>query len=251
MSGGLVENRIHGDQITLSVCGPEGQPEVSAGAPLPAGSYDLVPWASVAVLPSDVELTTEELEDSFVEQRGTSATVRGEPVTVVVTGEADAETGRTRDEAGVVPAVAVPEPTCGQPAPTVAGAGDLQVEVVSDDPLTLGLRYDGPGRARGWLAAGAWQIAVRDGVVVGSNHIPIDMGAAVDLAYGPSIDVVDQDPFYSCAAGDYSTPLEAGEYLVYPALYVTVEDRVLPDGTVLPGEGGTWVIGEPFFRTLP
>lgn len=250
LSDGMVGSRIHGDQIVLSVCGPDGRPDVTAGMPLPAGTYDLLPWASVARLPADTVSTTADLEDAFVQERGTPATVRSEAVAVTVTGQSGTTTGRARDGAPSAPAGAVTEPLCGEPAPTVAGPGDLQVEVVSEEPLTWGLRYDGPGRARGWLAAGAWQFAVRDGVVVGSNHIPIDIGAEIDLAYGPSIDIVDQDPLYSCAAGDYSAPLEPGEYLVYPGLYVMLDDRVLPDGTVVPGEGGTWVIGEPITRTV-
>jgi hypothetical protein len=243
--------RTHGDRIGLTVCAAPDQPAVTAGAPLPAGTYTLLPWAEVASLSDgDAARAADQAGtfDDLVGSDGTLVTITGSGTTLTVTGSAEAVEVRPGDSRPVQEPAVVTEPQCGAPAPTPTPAGDLTL-TFDAATTTADLRYTGPGRARAVAYVYFSQWAVQDGVVVGGSWTETDGDVAVDLADGPGHVFSDTAELTACPA--YGTvPLPAGEYQVYAGVVLTVSDRVLPDGSIEPSGTSTWVISEPVTRTI-
>jgi hypothetical protein len=116
------EIHVSGDWLPLTVCGADGQPDVTAGAPLPAGDYTLVPWADVVDLDGAPVTHTAgawlPVADAVAASGAQPGTVVGEALTITVTG--DAEQVAPVPGAGGTPSTlpAAELPTCGDPLPT-------------------------------------------------------------------------------------------------------------------------------------
>jgi hypothetical protein len=248
----------HSDQIDLTVCAPDGQSAVTSGVPLPAATYDLVPWTEIRPLPWEEALDAANTTDSdaahaalaaIAERVTDSEIVRGDPISITITGTAERVVARPGDDRPLAVPAVVDELVCGDPAPVPAADGDLTLEVIDPEAPRFDLRYTGPGRARGWVFDFVSLWAVQDGVV--GTWYETEGGRDLDLAVGPGIRNTLVGDMTACPDQYGRTPLPAGEYQVYAAARVVMYDRVLPDGTVVNAGQPTFVVSEPWTVTVP
>jgi hypothetical protein len=228
------EFRWTADWLPLAVCAADGQPGVSAGAPLPAGEYQLVPWADVADLgDSEDALTTGPGQwlsaDEAVATVGTRATAVGAPVAFTVTGTA--ETVAPAPGSGAAPAALVPRdaPECSGPAPVPDPASPLVVDwqhagaVLAPADLAqteVTLRYGGGGRL-GFSLTAPWLVVSRDGVVVGEEPV-FEGDWRPLLATGTAVPITTSVSSIPSCDG---SPLPAGTYEVAVVVMVMPDDR--------------------------
>jgi hypothetical protein len=253
ITGSAAPSLTHSDRIELAVCDAPGRPTPAAGRPLPAGSYELHPWAEVATVPTDAGLQAYGDRDraaQLVESEGIPGTVLGPVTTLTVTDVADAVEARPGDRRPLLVPAPVAEPVCGGPAPSPSAAGDLVTTVVDPAAPALELRYTGPGRAAGWVFDFGYLWAVQDGVVVGGTWYETDGSRDFDLADGRGLIFTEVASLTRCPAYGHA-PLPPGDYQVYASTYVRVDERVLPDGTAVPGGAVTHVMSEPYPVTVP
>ncbi|WP_448630335.1 hypothetical protein [Cellulomonas soli] len=82
LDGGL-DVELHARLADLSIC-DAGQADVSVGHALPAGDYEVRPWARVSVLESADAAAVADLDDGefdqLVDEQGTARTVLGDPL---------------------------------------------------------------------------------------------------------------------------------------------------------------------------
>jgi hypothetical protein len=217
------------------VCAAEGQPDVTTGRPLPAGTYDVRPWAEIADLTSvdDGRLgyDPDRVRD-LAALPGVRVTAVGPATTVTITGAADVAQGHPGEARVLAPAAPVSRPGCGDPAPALSPEGDLTVAVVDPAVPVVDLRYSGPGRVLGsaFYAVSTW--VVQDGVVVGGTWYETDGGGRFDLADGPGMRFTEGAPPTRCP-DDGAGPLPPGDYQAYAGISVWGLSRILPDGTVV------------------
>lgn len=245
------------DWLPLEVCAPDGQPDVTAGAPLPAGTYELVPWSDVVHLGTSYDALPRDDTgvgvdvDAAIAALGEPRTATGPSSTLTVTGEARVMS--PAPGAGLEP-VAVPypeQPLCGDPAPEQDPASPLRL-TTSVDGATLrladltGVRtqltYTGGGRTD--LALGAvWMMVLDEGRVVAHSPIYYEAGSIVELGSGIPLEHTTAFlPPGACTPGDvvYTADGEVapGTYDVLLAFEVL---PLAPDGSAL---GWTSVVGE-------
>jgi hypothetical protein len=232
MRGGFQgESEVSIDWLSLAVCAPENQPQVSAGAPLPAGEYELLPWSDVISLGTDDgRLRSDggsylDLADAIAAY-GTPVTAVGTTVSVTVAGEADVldPVPGTGSEQTVLPSPALP--VCGEPAPRLDPANPLElvtdlpavVEVTDLADFSAQLQYRGGGHAS--FAPGAvWAMVLSEGRVVGQSPIYYEASEHLHLAPGIPLDRAGRiEQLGACTPGDvlYSAAgtLPAGTYEV-------------------------------------
>lgn len=233
-SGGedLPDPEVHesADWLTPAVCGPDGQPGVTAGAPLPAGDYTLVPWAEVIDL-DGARITDDAgdwlpVADAVAVSGAQPETVVGDGITITVTGEAEqvAPVPGAGGSPATLPTAELP--TCGDPLPSHLPGSPLRLDVpaagavvqVADLPtLDVRLTYGGDGR----LELGSTEVvpyAVRDGVVVGVP-MPGDGGWRMLLAQGIAAPVPSTGGPIACDSS--YEPLGPGTYDLVLAVKVT------------------------------
>lgn len=245
------------DWLPLTVCAADGHPDVSAGAALPAGDYELVPWAEVVPLGSDEKVLTDAAGrarplDDLVAAAPSRATAVGEAVTLTV---GDGST--TPDPvpgAGGAPATLPTEApvACGDPTPATAPGSPLRLEVTGPRSLTPDTRrsaaarlvYTGPGRVTGSYS-GLWAAVVRDGVVVAAPSFPYEGEADVRIASGLGVDATGVlDEWQPCDPA--GTPLAAGTY------QVVLMAGFMPDREYVPGtESWAFAYSEPLALVIP
>jgi hypothetical protein len=235
VSDSLNGSVTYSDRIELTVCAAEGQPDVTTGRPLPAGTYDVRPWAEIADLTSvdDGRLgyDPDRVRD-LAALPGVRVTAVGPATTVTITGAADVAQGHPGEARVLAPAAPVSRPGCGDPAPALSPEGDLTVAVVDPAVPVVDLRYSGPGRVLGsaFYAVSTW--VVQDGVVVGGTWYETDGGGRFDLADGPGMRFTEGAPPTRCP-DDGAGPLPPGDYQAYAGISVWGLSRILPDGTVV------------------
>jgi hypothetical protein len=234
-SGGedLPDPEIHesADWLVAAVCGPDGQPGVTAGAPLPAGDYTLVPWAEVIDL-DGARITDDAgdwlpVADAVAASGAQPETVVGDGIAITVTGEAE-QVAPAPGAGGAPTALPAAElPTCGDPLPSHLPGSPLRLDVpaagaavqVADLPtLDVRLTYGGDGR----LELGSTEVvpyAVRDGVVVGVP-VPGDGGWRMLLAQGIAAPVPSKGGGPIACDSSYE-PLGPGTYDLVLAVKVT------------------------------
>lgn len=258
--------------LGLTVCDDGGA--ATAGRPLPAGTYELRPWADVVTYDDREEAPPELSEESLTFEQavalgGTGATAVGEPTTVTVTGDAQAQLPLPGADVPLDRTTFAGPPACGAAAPAAPVRGamlDLQVEpaattLPSGSPLTATatVQYTGPGRLRvyGYDAIEYW--VVQGGVVVGTTVQANDAFSQLDLGAGAPLGfAADDRALTSCiddggfplSSGD---PLPAGAYTVYPAwIFSDPVARTATETVELPRPDGTYgvTLGTPFPVTL-
>ncbi|MDQ0375184.1 hypothetical protein [Cellulomonas humilata] len=260
--------------LELVVCDPgDGRP-ATVGRPLPAGTYELRPWASVVTY-DDLQEPPAELfqEPRTLDQAaalgGTRATAVGEPVTITVTGEAETQPPLPGSDVALDRTTFAATPACEGPAPVApvrSAMLDLQVfpaatVLAAGSPLhaTATVLYTGPGRFRafGYYAVEYW--VVRDGVVVGTTVQPNDAFSSMDLGAGAVLGFADAERVLTSCRTDGGSPLStgdplpAGEYTVYPAwIFTSPVVRTLSEVVELqgPDAGYSVTLGTPFPVTL-
>lgn len=253
------EFRWTADWLPLAVCAPDGQPGVSAGAPLPAGEYQLVPWSDVADLgDSEAALTTAPGEwlspEEAIAAVGTRATAVGEPVPLTITGTADGvDPVPGADAEPTDPPVGPALSLCGDPAPTADPTGSLVVEwpaagttiTLSEEGTTdAAVRYTGGGRL-GFSLTEPSLVVSRDGRVVGATAFSGEGGWRPLLASGTSV------PVTSWIGGltdcDYA-PLPPGTYDVVVVVSALPDER-----PVSPDQGDAWsrAVSAPATLVIP
>ncbi|GAA3817992.1 hypothetical protein [Cellulomonas soli] len=268
--GAGLEVEIHARAAQLSVC-DAGQQGVSVGHALPAGEYEVQPWARVSVLESSDATSLEALDDAgfdqLVRDQGSLRTVLGTPVPLLITGAADLPVQVPQPALDLTPAAAAP--ACGGPAPTAPGrAAGLSLALVPNAPpvgevgrevpvdAQAALIYDGPGQLRALLDLWVTYWIVQDGVVVGSTWVQTD-ASTVRLAMDGGVPhPLDANPLTLTAcseAGPSDVPLPAGTYTVYPSVW-TLSLQVHAAGRThdvqpLSSEPGM-VLGAPFTVTV-
>lgn len=224
---------VSADWLPLAVCGPDGQAGVSAGAPLPAGEYTLVPWAEVVDL-GDAQVTDAAgdwlpVADAVAASGAQPTTAVGDAVAFTVTGEAErvAPVPGAGGTPGALPLADLP--ACGVSTPAHEPGSPLRITspaagtvVRSTDLATLDVRitYDGGGR----LAVDTSFVVpyvVRDGVVVGIP-MPSDGGQRMLLAPGIATPLLTGVEPIACT-GEYE-PLPAGTYELVLAVKTTGTD---------------------------
>ncbi|VTR78626.1 class I SAM-dependent methyltransferase [Cellulomonas hominis] len=257
------EVRTTVDWLSLAVCDPDGQPEVSAGAPLPAGEYQLVPWADVAELgDSEDALRTPDGEWPTVEDMvatvGAPASAVGAATPFTVTGAATRVVpppGSTGTPTPVPTAAAAPE--CGGPAPVPdpanplvlrwaqAGARLTPADLVE---MEAPLRSTSAGRL-GFFIAQPWVAAVRDGRVVGVSELSWEGDGRLLLATDTSVTLTPSvTALHDCADPLRNLPLPTGSYDVILLVHVWPEEREADaDGGFTPGV----VVSEPATLVVP
>lgn len=245
------EFRWTADWLQLAVCSTDGRPVATPGAPLPAGEYQLVPWAEVVDLgSSEAAVATGPGEwlpvDEVIASVGSRATAVGTPVTFVVTGEA--ETVTPAPGSGTSPAELTGNafPECGGPAPAADPGSPLVVEwehgggVLAPAHLAetdLAVRYEGGGRF-GFSLTPPWLVVSRDGVVVGQNPV-FEGDWRLLLASRTAVPLVASlQEIPSCTAD----ALPAGTYAVAVAV------MVMPDE---PGAARPTLVSEPATLVVP
>ena len=185
--------------LGLTVCDPGDGGPTTVGRPLPAGTYELRPWAEVVTYDDLQEAPVEPFQDSLTFDQaaalgGTRATAVGEPVTVTVTGDAGSQSPLPGADVALDRTTFAGPPVCDAPTPAAPVRGamlDLQVApvattIASGAPLTAtaAVQYGGPGRLRlfGYYAIEYW--VVQDGVVVGTTVQANDAFSSLDLGAG-------------------------------------------------------------------
>ncbi|MGN8247364.1 hypothetical protein ACTHAM_001539 [Cellulomonas soli] len=264
--GGGLDIELHARLADLSIC-DAGQADASVGHALPAGDYEVRPWARVSVLESADAAAVAALDDSeldqLVEEQGTARTVLGEPLPLRITGAADRPTRAEEPALDLTPAAE--PPVCGGPAPTVpTSAAGLRLTLAPSGPVVglVGrevpvdaqavLAYDGPGALHAFLDLWVTYWVVQGGVVVGTTWVQTDastVGLSVD---GGATYLLDANALTLTActpAGPGDLPLPTGSYTVYPSVW-TLSLQVLADGQAHdvqpPGSGSRMLLGEPF-----
>lgn len=243
--------------LPLAVCTPDGQPDVSGGAPLPAGSYELLPWTGLTDLGTDdAPLRTDAgawIDAEVAASLGTPATAVGPATSFTITGTATTVT--PPPGAGTVQSVlpAATLPRCGDPAPARDAAVPVEVStplsgttVGTDDlaSLTAELSYTGGGDLSAVLGE-LWVMAVRDDRIVGMS--PASFEGEQQLTLAPGIPV----PYggagaevHGCAPGEelygLDQPLAAGTY----ELVIGVEVMPVPPSATAEG-GWVWPLADP------
>lgn len=231
------EFRWVADWLPLAVCAADGQPGVSAGAPLPAGEYQLLPWSDVVDLGrSEDALTTAPGEwltpEEAIAAVGTPATAVGESVALTITGTADGVdpvpgAGAERS----LPPEGTGAPMCGDPAPSTDPTGPLVVDwpaagttLVADDEerTDVALRYTGGDRFS-FSVAQPWLVVSRDGRVVGANAFYGEGDAHPLLASGTSMPLsASTGGLVDCAYA----PLPPGTYEVVVLVSTLPDERL-------------------------
>lgn len=257
------------DRLPLAVCGPTGQPEVTAGWSLPAGTYELHPWSEPVDVPHHYDYddpgpaTSSPAPplslDETIKQLGVHLTALGPVTTFVVQGDATPPAASPDSGAPVTVGSAVPEPTCGGPAPVVDTTGPLRTTtpmsgarlVTADLPhLSSTFTYRGPGRLRGEFGY-VWLWLVQDGKVVGTDMLPTDRADFFALGHDLSwpVEGLPLDPdskFVDCTDLFARQPVPPGEYQAYVGSRLLVETYEMPDGSTTDGEQETWSFAAPF-----
>ncbi|WP_456788871.1 hypothetical protein [Cellulomonas sp. P5_C5] len=260
--------------LGLTVCDPGDGGPTTVGRPLPAGTYELRPWAEVVTYDDLQEAPAELFQNSLTFEQaaalgGTRATAVGEPTTVTVTGDAESQSPLPGADVPLDRTTFAGPPACDAPAPAAPVRGamlDLQVApvattIASGAPLTAtaAVQYTGPGRLRlfGYHAIEYW--VVQDGVVVGTTvqandaFSSLDLGAGAPLAFsadGRVLTSCSQDGGYPLSTG---TPLPPGEYTVYPAwIFNAPVVRTATETVDLPRPDDIYsvTLGAPFPVTL-
>lgn len=256
----------------LTVCDDGGAS--TAGRPLPAGTYELRPWADVVTYDDRQEAPPELSPEALTFEQaaalgGTRAMAVGAPTTVTVTGEAESQLPLPGADVPLDRTTFAGPPACAAPAPAAPVRGamlDLQVAPVattlaSGAPLTAtaAVEYTGPGRLRvyGYYAVEYW--IVQGGVVVGTTVQANDAFSRMDLGAGAPLGfAADGRVLTSCVDGGGSPlstgdPLPPGEYTVYPAwIFSDPVARTATETVELPGPDDTYsvTLGSPFPVTL-
>jgi hypothetical protein len=246
----------HVGLVDLAVCDP-GDTLATPGRALPAGSYEIRPWAEVGVVETAVpELglttTVEELAASTLTHQ---ATAIGEPVALEVVGSATTPTLHATSDEPLLPPSGVDEVLeCGAPAPTQptgpsqlalsATPRSLTVEQGGSVGLDATLSYSGPDHALAAVTFDVNAVITQDGVVVGGDDGTMDWTAReVDLGHGAELTLYRTDVGLTRCGDD--GPLAPGLYTLYPR--VPVSGLRLSGGEPLP-DGA--VYGEPFDVTV-
>ena len=236
--------------LELTVCDPVDDNPATAGRPLPAGTYELRPWASILTYDGGGDIPVE-------------ATAVGEGVTVTVTGEAEVQPPLPGTDVALDRTASAGVPACDGPAPAApvrSAMLDLQVAPATTtlavgSPLSAvaTVRYTGPGRlqVRGDDAVEYW--VVRDGVVVGTTVRPDDAFSPVDLGAGVDLGLTGSERVLTPCRTDGGGTLPAGQYTVYPGwVFDAPVVRTSSEVVELPGpaDGYAVTLGAPFTVTL-
>ena len=254
------------DWLAPVVCASEGQSGISVGAPLPAGTYTVLPFAEIVDLGADRSVLEEGYDlpaDADLSTVGTHGTaLGGTPLTLVISGDdAEALAPTPYADAHLVPVPDVGWPTCGAPAPVptesslriTTPASGTTVAVQDLDEVASRLEYVGPGRMIR-VDGGRWATVVQDGVVVGTSFSHWDGGYAGVLGAGlPSEASTSTAGIEACVGDeDGDAPLTAGSYTVFLHAFVLPVEYQLPDGSTVDasvgGRTGQWtfVYADPF-----
>lgn len=272
-SGNQGETAWFRGALDLTVCDPADGGTATPGRPLPAGTYELRPWATVVTfdgeLPQGLAQGTLTLAQAAALDGAARATAVGDPVTVTVTGEAEEQLAAPGTDVPLDATTTAERPVCDGPAPAApvrTAMLDLQVTpqattFAAGSPLRASgaVQYTGPGRLRafGYYAIEYW--IVRDGLVVGTTVQANDAFSVVDLGAGaPLAFSQDERVLTSCISGveqplSDGNPLPAGVYQVYPGWIFSAPVVRLPSGTVPlqdTSEGYAVTLGTPFTVTL-
>jgi hypothetical protein len=272
-SGNQGETAWFRGALDLTVCDPADGGTATPGHPLPAGTYELRPWATVVTfgrdLPQQLAQGTLPLAQAAALDGAARATALGEPVTVAVTGQADEQLPAPGSDVPLDATTTADRPACDGPAPAApvrTAMLDLQVTpeattFAAGSPLRAAgtVQYTGPGRLRafGYYAIEYW--IVRDGIVVGTTVQADDAFSVVDLGAGAPLVFSDQERVLtSCLSGvaqplSDGNPLPAGVYQVYPGWIFSAPVVRLPSETVPlqdTSEGYAVTLGTPFTVTL-
>ncbi len=252
------ELRWAADWLPLAVCAPEGQTDVSAGAPLPAGDYELVPWQEVADLGASEDALrasdgTWLPVDEAVATVGTRVTAVGEPVPLTVTGVAEGVDPAPGAGVEATEPGTAPMPVCGEPVPAADPSGPLSLEwsdagtaLTAEDvaDIDVDLRYTGGGRL-GFVLGQPYVVVAQDGRVVGASAFSVEGDWRPLLASGTAVSLsAVQQAVTDC---QYA-PLPAGTYEVVVAASMST-DRRIDDQTLL--ERWSVVASEPATLVVP
>jgi hypothetical protein len=275
-SGNQGEMTLYRGLLDLTVCDPGDEPAVTVGRPLPAGTYELRPWADVVTYdgadqaPAELAGGALTFEQAAALSGAARATAVGDPVAVTVTGEADEQLALPASQTVLDRTTKAGRPACGAPAPATpvrTAMLDLQLAPVATalpagEPLraTATVQYTGPGRLRayGYYAVEYW--IVRDGVVVGTTVQANDAFSVVDLGAGAPLPFTDEGRVLTSCVADSELPLTsgdplpAGEYTVIPAWLLSGPTVWTPTETILlqdAASGGyALTLGSSFVVTL-
>ncbi|NUU16070.1 hypothetical protein HP550_02235 [Cellulomonas humilata] len=272
-SGNQGETAWFRGALDLTVCDPADGGPATPGRPLPAGTYELRPWATVVTfdgdLPPELAQGTLTLAQTAALDGAARATALGAPATVTVTGEADEQLPAPGTDVPLDATTTADRPACDGPAPAApvrTAMLDLQVTpqattFAAGSPLLAAgtVQYTGPGRLRayGYYAIEYW--IVRDGIVVGTTVQANDAFSVVDLGAGaPLAFAEDERGLTSCISGvdqplSDGNPLPAGVYQVYPGWIFSAPVVRLPSETVPlqdTSAGYAVTLGTPFTVTL-
>ncbi|KRD44258.1 hypothetical protein ASE38_08890 [Cellulomonas sp. Root930] len=274
-SGNQGETAWFRGSLDLTVCDPADGGPATPGRPLPAGTYELRPWATVVTfdglvdIPQDLAQGTLPLAQTAALDGAERATALGEPATVTVTGEADVQLAAPGSDVPLDASTTAARPVCDGPAPAApvrTAMLDLQVTpqattFAAGSPLRASgsVQYTGPGRLRafGYYAIEYW--IVRDGIVVGTTVQANDAFSVVDLGAGAPLAFSEEERVLtSCISGveqplSDGNPLPAGVYQVYPGWIFSAPVVRLPSETVPlqdTSSGYAVTLGTPFTVTL-
>ncbi|KQY24150.1 hypothetical protein ASD16_00865 [Cellulomonas sp. Root485] len=275
-SGNQGESTWYRGPLDLTVCDPGDDPAVTVGRPLPAGAYELRPWADVVTYggadqaPAELAGGTLTFEQAAALDGAERATALGDPVSVTVTGEADEQLPLPGADAVLDRTTRAGRPACGAPAPATpvrTAMLDLQLTPAATTlpagealHATATVQYTGPGRLRAWGYYAVEYWIVRDGVVVGTTVQANDAFSVVDLGAGAPLLFTDEGRVLTSCVADSELPLTSGdplppgEYTVIPAWLLSGPTVWTPTETVLlqdPASGGyALTLGASFPVTL-
>ncbi|WP_421734842.1 hypothetical protein [Cellulomonas sp.] len=272
-SGNQGETAWFRGALDLTVCDPADGGPATPGRPLPAGTYELRPWATVVTfdgdLPQELAQGTLTLAQTAALDGAARATALGEPATVTVTGEADEQLAAPGSDVPLDATTTADRPACDGPAPAApvrTAMLDLQVTpqattFAAGSPLRASgtVQYTGPGRLRayGYYAIEYW--IVRDGIVVGTTVQANDAFSVVDLGAGAPLAFPEAERVLTSCISGVEQPLSdgnalpAGVYQVYPGWIFSAPVVRLPSGTVPlqdTSAGYAVTLGAPFTVTL-
>jgi hypothetical protein len=258
------------DGVSLVTCAVDGQADLVPGLPLPAGTYQVQAWSPVQDLGTGDTSWAFGTDGSarpaadLVAERGSARTVLAEPVTVTITGTAEAADPLPGAGQPVTQLPASAWPECGGAAPEpstsstyllTTGAAGTTVQQADLAAVSAELEYTGPGRLE-LTDRGTFAWLVQDGVVVGSDLFALDGGLRRYLGSGqPILRQASADLLSPCVDGGLQQlgDLPSGEYQVYLAAFLDVVEIQPGDGPAVPGDsaGGPFVVAEPFTLVVP